>query len=106
MKMAVSIPDEVYQGTEKLARRTKRSRSRIFNDALREYLARHSGDEVTAAVTRPIPRSMIWKTRWPYRLAASSLNGANGDLARRDLLGRAVSCKAIGAGVSQAGFGR
>ena len=52
MKTAVSIPDEVYQGTERLARRTKRSRSRIFSDALREYLARHCGDEVTAAVNQ------------------------------------------------------
>ena len=52
MKTAVSIPDEVYQGTERLARRTKRSRSRIFSDALREYLARPCGDEVTAAVNQ------------------------------------------------------
>ncbi len=52
MKTAVSIPDEVFAGAERLARRSKRSRSRIFTDALREYLARHSPEEVTVAVNR------------------------------------------------------
>jgi metal-responsive CopG/Arc/MetJ family transcriptional regulator len=52
MKTAVSIPDDVFQGAEQFARRTRRSRSRIFSEALREYLARHSSDEVTAAVNR------------------------------------------------------
>jgi antitoxin MazE6 len=52
MKTAVSIPDDVFEGAERLARRTKRSRSRIFSDALREYLVRHSSDEVSEAVNR------------------------------------------------------
>ena len=39
--MAVSIPDDVFEGAERLARRTNRSRSRLFSDALKEYLARH-----------------------------------------------------------------
>jgi len=52
MKTAVSIPDEVFEGAERLARRTRRSRSRIFSDALREYLARHSSDEVTQAINQ------------------------------------------------------
>jgi metal-responsive CopG/Arc/MetJ family transcriptional regulator len=52
MKTAVSIPDEVFERAERLARRTRRSRSRIFSDALREYLARHSAEEVTEAVNR------------------------------------------------------
>ncbi len=52
MKTAISIPDEVYQGAERLARRTKKSRSRLFSDALKEYLARHAPDEVTEAMNR------------------------------------------------------
>ena len=35
-----------------MARRTKKSRSRLFSDALREYLARHAPDEVTEAMNR------------------------------------------------------
>jgi len=52
MKTAISIPDEVYQGAERLARRTKKSRSRLYGDALKEYLARHAPDEVTEAMNR------------------------------------------------------
>ena len=52
MKTAVSIPDEVFEGAERLARRTKRSRSRLFSDALKEYLARYSPDKITEAMNR------------------------------------------------------
>ena len=54
MKTAVSIPDEVFEDAERFAKRTKRSRSRLFSDALREYLARHSSDEVTQAMDRAV----------------------------------------------------
>ena len=54
MKTAVSIPDDVFKGAERLARRTKRSRSRLFSDALKEYLARHTPDQVTEAMDRAI----------------------------------------------------
>jgi metal-responsive CopG/Arc/MetJ family transcriptional regulator len=39
MKAAISIPDEVFKGAERLARRTKKSRSQLFSDADREYVA-------------------------------------------------------------------
>jgi len=52
MKTAVSIRDEIFKGAERLARKTKRSRSRLFSDALREYLARHTADSVTEAMDR------------------------------------------------------
>jgi metal-responsive CopG/Arc/MetJ family transcriptional regulator len=52
MKTAVSIPDEIFQDAERLARRTGRSRSRVLSDALREYLSRHSPEEATEAVNR------------------------------------------------------
>ncbi len=54
MKTAISIPDSIFERTERLARRTKRSRSRVVSDALPEYLARHSPDEVTEAMDRVI----------------------------------------------------
>jgi len=52
MKTAVSIPDDIFEGAERLARRTRRSRSRLFSDALREYLARHAADQVTETMDR------------------------------------------------------
>ena len=54
MKTAVSIPDPVFHQAERYARRVKKSRSRIVSDALREYLARHSPDEVTEAMDRAL----------------------------------------------------
>jgi metal-responsive CopG/Arc/MetJ family transcriptional regulator len=52
MKTAVSIPDEVFEKAEHLARRAKRSRSELFSAALSEYVARHAPDEVTDAMDR------------------------------------------------------
>ena len=52
MKTAISIPDDVFEGAERLAQRTKRSRSQLFSDALKEYLARHTTDDVTEAMNR------------------------------------------------------
>ena len=52
MKTAVSIPDDVFEKVERLAKRGRRSRSEVFTAALREYVARHSPDEVTEAINR------------------------------------------------------
>jgi hypothetical protein len=52
MKTAVSIPDDVFQGAERLARHTKKSRSSLYADALREYLGRHAPEQVTEAMDR------------------------------------------------------
>ena len=50
MKIAVSVPNEVFERAERLAKRLKVSRSELYSRALREYLARHAPDEVTAAL--------------------------------------------------------
>ncbi|MGH9350285.1 MAG: hypothetical protein ACRD26_23785 [Vicinamibacterales bacterium] len=47
MKTAVSLPDDVYHGAERYAKRTRKSRSQLYAEALSEYLARHAPDEVT-----------------------------------------------------------
>lgn len=54
MKTAVSIPDDLFYGTERLARKTGRSRSRLVSDALREYLARHTADKVTESMNQAL----------------------------------------------------
>jgi metal-responsive CopG/Arc/MetJ family transcriptional regulator len=54
MKTAVSIPDDVFEGAERLARRTKKSRSQLYSEALREYTARHASEEVTEAMNRAV----------------------------------------------------
>jgi metal-responsive CopG/Arc/MetJ family transcriptional regulator len=52
MKTAISIPDEIFEGAERLARRTKKSRSQLFSDAVKEYVARHAPENVTDAMDR------------------------------------------------------
>jgi metal-responsive CopG/Arc/MetJ family transcriptional regulator len=47
MKTAVSLPDDVYHGAERYAKRARKSRSQLYAEALSEYLARHAPDEVT-----------------------------------------------------------
>ncbi|MBZ0169428.1 Antitoxin MazE6 [Candidatus Methylomirabilis lanthanidiphila] len=52
MKTAVSVPDEIFKQAERLAKRARMSRSRLFSEALREYVARHAPEEVTEAMDR------------------------------------------------------
>jgi metal-responsive CopG/Arc/MetJ family transcriptional regulator len=52
MKTAISIPDDVYAEAEHLTQRLKKSRSQLYTDALREYLARHDPDAVTETLDR------------------------------------------------------
>jgi metal-responsive CopG/Arc/MetJ family transcriptional regulator len=56
MKTVISIPDEVFTRAEKLAKRTKKSRSRLYSDAVREYVDRHSANAITEAVNRVVDR--------------------------------------------------
>jgi predicted transcriptional regulator len=54
MKVAVSVPDDVFEEAEQLARRMKRSRSEVYSRALAEYVARHAPDRVTEAMDRAL----------------------------------------------------
>ena len=47
MKTAVSVPDAVFRAAERHAKRTKKSRSQLYAEAVAEYLARHAPDDVT-----------------------------------------------------------
>ena len=47
MKTAVSVPDDLFDEADELAARLHTSRSRVFSDALREYLDRHSPERAT-----------------------------------------------------------
>ena len=52
MKTAVSIPDEIFERGEKLARSARRSRSELYSAALKEYIERHAPEDVTDAMNR------------------------------------------------------
>jgi metal-responsive CopG/Arc/MetJ family transcriptional regulator len=54
MKTAISLPDELFERAERHARQVGKSRSQLFSDALRDYLARHAPEEVTDAMNRVV----------------------------------------------------
>lgn len=54
MKTAVSVPDDLFAKVDRLAKRSRRSRSEVYSAALREYVARHAPDEVTAGLDAAI----------------------------------------------------
>jgi predicted transcriptional regulator len=54
MKTAVSIPNDIFEAAERLARRTRKTRSRLFSDALREYVARRSPEKVTESMDQAL----------------------------------------------------
>ena len=50
MKTAVSLPDDLFEQAERLARRLRKSRSRLYAEAVREYVTRHDPDAITATL--------------------------------------------------------
>ena len=47
MKVALSIPDEVFESAESLGKRLGVSRSRLYATALAEFVAKHKGRKIT-----------------------------------------------------------
>ena len=47
MKVAVSIPEDIFASAETLGKRLRVSRSRLYAIGLAEFLARHRGLKVT-----------------------------------------------------------
>ncbi len=48
MKTAISIPNNVFEQAESLARKLKISRSELFTDAVKVYLKENHVEDVTA----------------------------------------------------------
>ncbi len=55
-KTAVSLPDDVFRAAERYAKRTRKPRSQLYAQALSEFLARHSPEEVTEAMNRVVDK--------------------------------------------------
>lgn len=54
MKTAISLPDDLFRAAERQAKRMRKSRSQLYAEAIEEFLARHSPDEVTEAMNKVI----------------------------------------------------
>lgn len=52
MKTAVSVPDDLFEDAEHLAKHLEISRSQLYQRALGEFVARHSPEAITEALDR------------------------------------------------------
>jgi len=52
MKTAISVPNDVFQLSEKLAKKLKVSRSAIFAMGVRKLAEEHDEDEIIAQINR------------------------------------------------------
>ena len=50
MKVAISLPDELFEETEKLVRKAGKTRSEVYRMALEDYIARHDSDRIREAI--------------------------------------------------------
>ncbi len=50
MKLEISLPDDLIEAIEREALRSGLSEDEVFFAAVSEYLARHSPDQITAAI--------------------------------------------------------
>jgi len=52
MKIAISVPDPIFEAAERLAEQRSVSRSRIFTEALQAYLEVQGSDAITAKLNQ------------------------------------------------------
>jgi metal-responsive CopG/Arc/MetJ family transcriptional regulator len=50
MKVAISVPDRVFGQAEQVAKRLRVSRSRVYTQALEEFVKKHGGQSVREAL--------------------------------------------------------
>ena len=48
MKVAVSVPDAIFDAAERMAKQRRVPRSQLFAEALQEYVSRHGSETVAA----------------------------------------------------------
>lgn len=73
MKTAVSLPDELFRKTDRLAKRMKLSRSALVAAALEAYIIRQQDDEITEQLNRVYAHEDSRSPEWLRRAAARTL---------------------------------
>jgi len=54
MKLAISIPNDLFAEAEAFVKKAQTSRSNLYARALAEFLAKHSPDRVTEAMDKVV----------------------------------------------------
>lgn len=69
MKTAISLPDDLFEDAERLARRLNKPRSRLYSEAIREYVATHDPDLVARKLDEVIEAVGTQDTAFPSAAA-------------------------------------
>lgn len=73
MKAAVSIPNEVFEQGERLARRLRTSRSQLYARALADFVVQHEGDRITDSMNRVLDEVGVEVDEFTRRAARRTL---------------------------------
>jgi len=71
MKTAISLPDELFEAVEQIVKQSGRTRSEVYCLALREYVAKHTPDEITDSWNRVIEQVSDGADEEPFRKKAA-----------------------------------
>lgn len=69
MKTAISVPDDLFEEIEKIAKENHRSRSEVFVTAVREYLEKKKSQSLLTALNEAY---QITETPEEYKVRAES----------------------------------
>ena len=73
MKTAISLPDIIFKQAELFARKTKKTRSQLYTEAIIEYLARHTPDAITDSVNKVCDQLGIQDISFNHKAASKLL---------------------------------
>ena len=59
MKTAISLPERVFREAERFARRVRKTRSKLYAEAIAEYLARHAPNDITESMNQVCDRLQV-----------------------------------------------
>ena len=76
MKAAVSIPDDIFEQGERLARRLRTSRSQLYARALADFVVQHEDDKVTSSMNTALDEVGAKPDEFTRRAARQTLRRA------------------------------
>ncbi len=79
MKTAVSLPDDLFRKTDRLAKQLKLSRSGLIATALRQFMARRDEDAITEQMNRVCAEVDTRPDPWLRRAAVRTLTRESWD---------------------------
>ncbi|MBI3184196.1 MAG: ribbon-helix-helix protein, CopG family [Myxococcales bacterium] len=73
MKTAISLSDDLFRKADLLAKRLGKSRSKLYQEAVAEYVARHSPESISRAIDQVLEKVPNPPDRFVKRAGALGL---------------------------------